>query len=111
MKRKWLWLLAPVALVAFVTLGGEVVMHLWNWLAPPLFGFRLITFWQALGLLILCRVLFGGWGSGKHGGRGRWKRDEAWKAMTPEERERFGKRMRGPCGDFGSRPSAGEEPA
>jgi len=71
MKRKWLWLLAPVALVAFVTLGGEVVMHLWNWLAPPLFGFRLITFWQALGLLILCRVLFGGWGSGKHGGRGR----------------------------------------
>ena len=35
-------------------------MSLWNWLTPPLFGFRTITFWQALGLLAFCRILFGG---------------------------------------------------
>jgi hypothetical protein len=37
-------------------------MHLWNWLLPPLFGWRQITFWQALGILALCRILFGGFG-------------------------------------------------
>ena len=42
-RRSWGWLL-------FVFIGGEVVMHLWNWLLPPLFGWRQITFWQALGL-------------------------------------------------------------
>ena len=46
----------------FIVIGGEVVMHLWNWLLPPLFGWRQITFWQALGLLALCRILFGGIG-------------------------------------------------
>jgi len=38
----------------------RVVMHLWNWLLPALFGWRQVTFWQALGLVLLCRILFGG---------------------------------------------------
>jgi len=42
--------------------GGEIVLHLWNWLLPSLFGWREITFWQAVGLLALCRILFGGFG-------------------------------------------------
>ena len=67
--------MAPPALVLFIAIGGEVVMHLWNWLLPALFGWRLITFWQALGLLALCRILFGGFGGGgshrsSAGGRG-----------------------------------------
>ena len=40
MRRKWFWI-APLAIIAiplFIFIGGEVVMHLWNWLLPPLFG-------------------------------------------------------------------------
>ena len=70
MKRfkKWYYIvpavivLAPLAIALFVFLGGGVVMLLWNWLLPPLFGWREVTFWQALGLLALCRILFGGFG-------------------------------------------------
>ena len=107
MKKKWIFL-APLALLGialFIWLGGELVMHLWNWLLPTLFGWRQITFWQAVGLLALCRILFGGFGlsGGGHrnsrGMRGRMdgrirericeRMDERWEEMTPEERERF----------------------
>ena len=78
----------PPALVGFIALGGEIVKLLWNWLLPPLFGWHLITFWQALALLALCRVLFGRWGSG-HGHRHGWHMNDKWDKLTPEERERF----------------------
>ena len=52
----------------FVALGGFLVQQLWNWLLPALFGWPVLTFWQALGLLALCRILFGG--IGMRGGRG-----------------------------------------
>jgi hypothetical protein len=100
MNRKWIWM-APLAILAipvFITIGGELVMHLWNWLLPPLFGWRQITFWQAIGLLALCRILFGGLGghgqgrSGRPNFRSRMK--ERCEHMTPEERERFRQRMR-----------------
>ena len=63
-----------LGMVIFIRIGGEVVMHLWNWLAPALFGLRLITFWQALGLLALCRILFGGFGLGGGGHRSKSRR-------------------------------------
>ena len=91
MKKKWFFW-APVAicgLVLFIALGGEIVLQLWNWLLPPIFGWRAITFWQALGLLALCRILFGGFKS--HG-------FSRFQHMTPEERERFRLRMRERCG-------------
>ena len=53
-RLKRLILIAPLAILGmliFTWIGGEVVKHLWNWLLPPLFGWRQITFWQALGLL------------------------------------------------------------
>lgn len=105
-----LMIIAPLAIlgiVVFITIGGGVVMLLWNWLAPNLFGLRLITFWQALGLLALCRILFGGFGLGGGGNRSSRQRmekriserirervDERWEQMTPEERERFDQGMR-----------------
>ena len=65
MKKKWwLFLLIPPAMVLFGWMFGEIVMHLWNGLMPALFGLRMITFWQAFGLLILCRILVGGLGPG-----------------------------------------------
>ena len=108
-KLKRLILLAPLAILAmllFIAIGGEIVQLLWNWLLPPLFGWRQITFWQALGLLALCRILFGGFG--RHGfyrSNIRRRIAERMEQMTPEERERFRQGMLGRCG-FG--PSTSE---
>jgi hypothetical protein len=92
-KRKNLIWIAPLAIVGmavFAWIGGELVLHLWNWLAPALFGFREVTFWQALGLLALCRILFGGFGlSGGASNRSRGRMRDRWEQMTPAERERF----------------------
>jgi hypothetical protein len=67
---------------------GWLVMTLWNWVIPALFiGGRSIDFAHALGLLVLSRILFGGFrGHGGWRGRGHWRR---WQQMTPEEREQF----------------------
>ena len=95
MRKRWYWIapLAVVGIFVFVFVGGEVVMRLWNWLLPPLFGWRMLTFWQALGLLALCRILFGGMGhGGPRGPRGPRFRGRC-RNMTPGERERFRKAM------------------
>jgi hypothetical protein len=95
-------------------LFGYVTMQLWNWLMPMLFGLRTITFVQTLGLLLLSKILFGGF-HGRSGGR-RWKRDmaERWEKMSPEERERLRAGMRGRwgCGWGHDRePGAEQKPA
>lgn len=101
MRRRW-YFWAPLAIVGmmlFIAIGGEIVMLLWNWLMPSLFGWRQITFWQAVGLLALCRILFGGFGLRGSGSRSSRRRMiERWEQMTPEERERFRQGMRGRCG-------------
>jgi len=92
MRRKWVFVAAPVGIALVIFIGGEVVMHLWNWLLPTLFGWKQITFWQAFGLLALCRILFGGVGArggGMHRSRFRRRMAERWDRMTPEERENF----------------------
>src|ERR1035441_7586899 len=100
-KRWWMFLLAPPAIALFVWIFGEVVMHLWNWLLPMLFGWRQITFWQALGILVLCRILFGGFGGHGHDrGRSRRRWREDWERMSPEERERFRHGPHSSCGEF-----------
>jgi len=106
-----LMVIAPLAIlgmVIFTFIGGGVVMLLWNWLAPALFGLREITLWQAIGLLALCRILFGGFGLGGGGHRNSRRRvggrirervrermAERWEQMTPEEREKFRQGTRG----------------
>ena len=91
---------------------GNAVLHLWNWLMPDLFGLHPITFWQAVGLLALSWVLFGGWrgfhGRGYGGRRWRHRMAERWMEMTPEEREKFVEGMRG-CGSFRSRTAESEK--
>lgn len=94
--------------VLFLTIGGFITMYLWNWLIPALFSGPVITFWQTVGLLILSKILFGGFG---RGGRGGWKYnsrkekcmhwkekfDDTWKekmeekfkGMSDEEKEKF----------------------
>ena|ERR1022692_1791316 len=108
-KLKKLIFIVPAAILGillFILIGGEIVLHLWNWLLPPLFGWRQITFWQAFGILALCRILFGGHGLHRSGRSGFRRRiEERCDHMTPEERERFRQRMRERFG-FGA--SAGE---
>jgi hypothetical protein len=98
---KWIFVAAPLGFAIFIAIGGGIVMLLWNWRAPALFGLRQVTFWQALGLLALCRILFGGFGlggGGSHRSGPRRRMDERWEQMTPEERERLRQSWRGRWG-------------
>lgn len=73
-------------LVAGAAVLGGVVMLLWNWVMPGLVdGVARIDYWRALGLLILSRILFGGFRGRGHGHGHR----QRWQKMTPEEREQF----------------------
>jgi hypothetical protein len=88
----------PIVFVVF----GEAVLHLWNWLMPTLFHLPAIGFWQAVGLLVLSWLLFGGLrGFGGYGSRyrGHWRRrmQERWEHMTPEEREKLREWMQARC--------------
>lgn len=95
-------------ITAFVLLFGFGTMHLWNWLVPSLFHGPIINFCQAMGLLILSKILFGSFG-GKHGrgghcghnGRNHWKHkmQERFGNMTPEEKEKFKQRFKDKCGN------------
>lgn len=98
--------IAMLATVGFVVFGF-VVMFLWNWLMPSIFGLRLIGFWQALGLVVLSKILFGSFHS--HGDREKqWQRrmKERWEKMTPEEREKFREGLEGFCGPVKAEPKA-----
>ncbi len=89
----------PICFVAFAGIFGWLVKLLWNWLMPEIFGLPEIDFWQAAGLLVLCKILFGGLScGGHHGGHGHHhgmyhgdknKLREKWENMTPEERKRI----------------------
>ena len=99
---KGLMMLGLVAVLSILL--GFVVEHLWNWLMPGLFGLHTITYWQAVGLFLLSKLLLSGiHPRGGGGGRRRdWKRrmEKRWAGMSPEEREslRAGMRGRWGCG-------------
>jgi hypothetical protein len=112
--KKSFWLFKAIkiafAVTAFFFLVGFVTMNLWNWLIPVLFKGPIISFCQAIGLLALAKILFGGFGRGSRcGGRrfghNRWqqKMQERFANMTPEEKEKFKAKMQGRCGNrFGN---------
>ena len=78
-------------LILIVIAGfGQAVLHLWNWLMPDLFGLHPLRFWQAVGLMGLCWILFGGLrGFGMVMPPRRDRTRDSWASLTPEERERF----------------------
>jgi hypothetical protein len=86
----------------FIFLFSFFVMQLWNWLMPAIFGLHAITYWQALGILVLSKILFGGFRGRPFGGGPPWRRGRHWRermaarweSMTPEEREKFRQGMR-----------------
>jgi hypothetical protein len=100
-KRKFI--LIPFAIAAFLAVTGFVVMSLWNYLLPGILHVGVITFWQALGIFILCKILFGFGHKGHRWGGGgapwmRRKMEDRFRNMSPEEREKFKAHMRDRCG-------------
>ncbi len=59
----WVVLIA-ILIVFFIALFGFVFQYLWNWLMPEIFGLTTITYWQAIGLMIFSKILFGGFNGG-----------------------------------------------
>lgn len=94
MKHKIKYLFYFIMMIGAIAALGWIVMSLWNWIIPSLFANALsIDYFRALGLLILCRVLFGGF----HG-RGGWhhhRHMQRWHSMTDEEKEKFKQGMMG----------------
>lgn len=74
--------------VAGIALGGAAVMVLWNGLTPALFDWKEVSYWQAIGILVLSRILFGRWG---HCGKGcsDGHASPCSSTMTAEEREQL----------------------
>jgi hypothetical protein len=108
MKYKWYYKIpffAAMGVLAVIVLG-YVVMFLWNFLIPVLFHGPVITFWQAVGLFILTKILLHAFGFGHHHGHFRnsgryyyWKTrmEEKMASMTPEEREKFSEQFGRHC--------------
>jgi len=101
-RRRFIFI--PFAIAAFVALVGFVVMSLWNYLIPVIFHLGAITFWQAVGIFVLCKILFGFGKGGGHkmgGGGAPWMRhrmEERFKNMSPEEKEKFKAKWEQRCG-------------
>jgi hypothetical protein len=93
MSFKKMKLLKGLMMLAGAAVLGAMVMYLWNWIMPTLFtGAMTIDYWRAIGLLLLCRILFGGFrGHGHHSWQEKREHWQRWQAMTPEERQQFHK--------------------
>ena len=108
MKKFWIkkGLMILVFGAIAVTVFGFIVMGLWNAILVQVVGVKTISFIQALGILLLSKILFGGF----HG-RGRWRGSAAWKekmkqrfeTMTPEEKEKFKAEWKNRCGGMWGR--------
>ena len=102
MKKFWLKKVIGCAIIgALAAMGvGFIVMGLWNHIIVAVLGVKLITYWQALGIFALSKLLFGGFGGGCRGCKGgncKTGMKEKWQSMTPEEREQFKQDWRSRC--------------
>ena len=103
MKKLWIkkGLLMFLLFIIVAPLFVLAVQALWNGILPAVLGVKTITFMQALGILVLSKILFGGIGGGRHWrGSPAWKQKmkQRWDNMTPEEREKFKAEWKNRCG-------------
>lgn len=105
----------PICFTVFVGFFGWLVMLLWNWLMPSIFGLPAISFMQAAGLLVLCKILFGGIGHGGHCGHrhhgchaDKNPLRERWESLSPEERKRIVEMHKRLCTENNSLPADGK---
>ena|SRR5688500_5442569 len=106
-----------ICAIGIFLLLGFVVMSLWNAILPDITNVKPINFWQSMGLLLLAKILFGGFGGWRHKQRWREGMHAKWQAMTPEERDKFKAEWRDRCGwkarmarQQAQTPDAGSEP-
>jgi hypothetical protein len=103
---------AKIAVFVLLLLGaaaaaGWLVMALWNAVLVEALGTKPLGYWQALGLLLLCRILFGNWGPrrmGPPGAPGAMR--EKWGSMSPEQRARFKEHWKARCAQPDGEPPA-----
>jgi hypothetical protein len=98
--KKFLKILVIVILA--ITVLSFVVMGLWNAVLVPVLHVGMVNFWQAMGLLVLSKILFGGFkgrGGGGWKGHHEWRQNmrEKWEKMTPEERDQFKRNFQNKC--------------
>jgi hypothetical protein len=111
--RKFRFFILLIVLAA-VALFTTAVYGLWNGVLTNVLNVKTITFWQALGILVLAKILFGGFPgrSGPHF-RPSWRRrmmTERWASVTPEQREKMRDEMRHRFGDWPRPPWCDEPP-
>lgn len=100
-RRKKLFLLPAIALLLFGL--GAIIQRLWNAILPDVAHVSAISYWQAMGLLLLCRILFGRFHFGGRGHDGRrfgmqpHEMREKWRNMSDEERALFKQRFKDRC--------------
>jgi hypothetical protein len=102
---KWMKLKFFVLFLMAMFVFGLVVMLLWNWLIPTLFSGPEITYWQGIGLLLLSRILLGGFSKHRHCGHGHpahWKKrfEKKWDNLSPEKKEKIRQKFKNKCGEW-----------
>ncbi|MFT3870138.1 MAG: hypothetical protein QM715_16950 [Nibricoccus sp.] len=100
--------LIPVAVIAFLALFTYVVYALWNGVLTEVLAVKAISYWQALGILVLAKILFGGFPHRRGGPCGHFREhlmSKRWESSTPEEREKMREEMRRRFGDWPHPPS------
>lgn len=88
-----------VMAIVFIFAIGWITMILWNWLVPELFNGPIISYWQAMGLLLLSKILTWGFSKGYHYRRDNtpyWKKrfTDKFASLEPSEREAFKQKMK-----------------
>jgi uncharacterized membrane protein YGL010W len=102
-NRKRIFFEFPFILIIAVLLLGFVVMLLWNFIFPIVLHTEKITYWQALGLFVLCRILFFGFNRRRFSDRKphMWRNNAAWRqkwmSMNDEERAKFREEWKKRC--------------
>lgn len=72
-----------IAAAVFALVFGVFVMLLWNWLIPLIFGLTTITYWQAFGIVILAKLIFGAVGHGREDWHDKFSSHDKWKKWGP----------------------------
>ncbi len=96
-------LIILVCISAMISLFSFIVMSLWNAILPAVLHVSTISFWQAMGILVLSKILFGSFGGGWRGRRPHWNKKmfNKWQELTPEEREKFKQSWKERCERWG----------
>ena len=81
-------ILGVIGIAGLAILFGFIIMWLWNWLMPDIFGLATITYWQSVGIFILFKILLGGCGGG-NGGKGHRSSKHSRSSCNKESKKDF----------------------